>query len=774
MNKFKFINIFTRQISLGYYVLVFVVLQLLLIGLLSYGKQHVVHNYQAQLAEELGNDFNFSRLHYREIADLNFQTRINQPEVLALLEQAGSASEPERELLRQELFGQFEPMFRVMEKTFRQVHFHLADGTSFLRLHDPAAYGDNLYVARESIQLLDREKQVLDGFEMGRNFYAIRYLYPLFNRDNRFIGSVEMGISFQQFRASLFQLAKGEHFLLIRSEIAGKKLVSGVRDNFQTSSLSEQFVMEKIDVVEPEVLGDLHHEGHISSQVLAAINNKIRPAIHPYLLENSPFSIMTRVARQGYGVSFIPLHNIIGYEVGYLVRYGKDLTLIHLQRDYFLAYIIGAFLILFLLLLYRWATDKIFRQLNFQQNVLDSIPTPVFYTNGDGNYMGSNKSFVKSFGLPGSIGQEGEETTRSGWQEISQECIRGMEVAEGIGAAEQEITFSEEGGGDRIFYCYKARFENTRDRGVGLVGTLFDISKSKAAEKALASSHAEIQQIFNTAADGMRVVDNDHNVLLVNERFASMCGVAAEDLQGSKCYDVFGGSSCMTSSCPLTQILAGEEWVESELIKKMPDGREIPCIVTATPYRDGDGVLVGIIEDFKDISDRKDLERRLEMLSRTDELTGLLNRRGFISDAEQMLSLSRRQNKNLFLVFADMDNMKEINDRFGHDKGDYALRTLAELLGKGCRESDIICRLGGDEFAILLVDVVSGEEERIVSRFQDTLSLWNMSATEGFELALSMGIVKARADISEGIEDLLKRADLAMYRVKKERKSQEK
>lgn len=230
----------------------------------------------------------------------------------------------------------------------------------------------------------------------------------------------------------------------------------------------------------------------------------------------------------------------------------------------------------------------------------------------------------------------------------------------------------------------------------------------------------------------------------------------------------------MTSSCPLTQILAGEEWVESELIKKMPDGREIPCIVTATPYRDGDGVLVGIIEDFKDISDRKDLERRLEMLSRTDELTGLLNRRGFISDAEQMLSLSRRQNKNLFLVFADMDNMKEINDRFGHDKGDYALRTLAELLGKGCRESDIICRLGGDEFAILLVDVVSGEEERIVSRFQDTLSLWNMSATEGFELALSMGIVKARADISEGIEDLLKRADLAMYRVKKERKSQEK
>jgi diguanylate cyclase (GGDEF)-like protein/PAS domain S-box-containing protein len=690
--------------------------------------------------------------------------------VLSLLEKAGAASAPEQDILRKELFGQFEELFHIMKTEFRQVHFHLDDGTSFLRLHKPESFGDNLRSTRESIHLIGEEKKFLNGFEMGRHFYAIRYLYPLFSKENVFLGSVEMGVSFRHFRSSLRELADGEHLLLIHSGIAEEKLLPSGKNNFQTAILGEQFVIEKGDTNEHPYVDEAHMDGHIASIILSNIDRKIKRTVRNNLPKEISFSVMAKIAGQEYLVSFLPMQNISGRDVGYLVRYSRDSTLSHLKRDYFLAYLIASLLIMFILLLYRWATNKIFSQLSLQQNLLDSIPTPIFYTDIGGKYIGSNNAFVNTFGLPGNPGGK-QNTEHSEWKEIFKECITDLEVEEESGTGEKEIILSENGQKGKTYYCYKARFENPLEEELGLIGTLFDISKRKEAEKELARSHEEIQQIFNTAADGMRVVDKDHNVLLANDRFAKMCGMTKQELQSLKCYEVFGGESCMTDSCPLSQILAGEEWVESEVVKKMPNGIEISCIVTATPYRDRDGAVVGILEDFKDISDRKDLEKKLEMLSRTDELTGLLNRRGFINDADKMLRLCKRQKKDLFLIFADLDNMKTINDNLGHDTGDLALQAIATLISKDCRESDVIGRLGGDEFAILLVDVISEDEQSIVDRFQEKLNQWNKQSPEDFELLLSMGIVKAHSNNSESIEELVQRADQAMYRVKKKRKA---
>jgi len=137
------------------------------------------------------------------------------------------------------------------------------------------------------------------------------------------------------------------------------------------------------------------------------------------------------------------------------------------------------------------------------------------------------------------------------------------------------------------------------------------IAERKRSEEATRVAYAELNQIFETSADGMRVIDKDFNVIRVNETFSALCGISRDQILGKKCYEVFGGPRCHTSTCPLTQILSGEERVESDSEKKRKDGTTVSCIVTATAFRGPGGELVGIVEDFKDITDRKHAEDAL-------------------------------------------------------------------------------------------------------------------------------------------------------------------
>lgn len=133
-----------------------------------------------------------------------------------------------------------------------------------------------------------------------------------------------------------------------------------------------------------------------------------------------------------------------------------------------------------------------------------------------------------------------------------------------------------------------------------------------SANEKLRNRNSELTQIFNTAADGMRVIDKDFIVLRINNTLLNMAGLSrVDEAVGKKCYEAFPGSLCHTADCPLTRILHGEERIEIDAEKKRKDSAIIPCIVTATPFLGPDGELIGIVEDFKDISERKKAEKDL-------------------------------------------------------------------------------------------------------------------------------------------------------------------
>ncbi len=131
------------------------------------------------------------------------------------------------------------------------------------------------------------------------------------------------------------------------------------------------------------------------------------------------------------------------------------------------------------------------------------------------------------------------------------------------------------------------------------------------AERAAVRANTELTQIFDTAADAMRVVDREFNILRVNETFSALSGIAKEEAVGKKCHEVFWSNLCHTNYCPLIRITENADHVEFDSEKVRKDGVKIPCIVIATPFRGPEGELIGIVQDFKDISERKKFEQEI-------------------------------------------------------------------------------------------------------------------------------------------------------------------
>ncbi len=146
----------------------------------------------------------------------------------------------------------------------------------------------------------------------------------------------------------------------------------------------------------------------------------------------------------------------------------------------------------------------------------------------------------------------------------------------------------------------------------GILSVVTDITQTKRADWELRLAHEELKQIFNTATEGMVVIDKDFKVIRVNDTLLSLLGVSRKDVFGKKCYEIFpSGSLCHTSNCPMDRTLRGEESVEFETEKQRQDGTKFPAIIKAAPFRNPEGDLVGIVESIRDISDRKKMEEMI-------------------------------------------------------------------------------------------------------------------------------------------------------------------
>ncbi|MEN6560818.1 MAG: diguanylate cyclase [Acidobacteriota bacterium] len=164
-------------------------------------------------------------------------------------------------------------------------------------------------------------------------------------------------------------------------------------------------------------------------------------------------------------------------------------------------------------------------------------------------------------------------------------------------------------------------------------------------------------------------------------------------------------------------------------------------------------------------------ENALRELSLVDELTKVYNRRGFWTLAEQQVKVAHRTRKEMTLFYADLDDLKRINDTLGHDAGDRALVEAADLLREVFRDSDIIARIGGDEFVVLAIDIAEGKASALARRLGERIGARNAQAERAFELTFSVGICRYNPDRPCSLQELLTQADRRMYQDKTSKKA---
>ena len=185
------------------------------------------------------------------------------------------------------------------------------------------------------------------------------------------------------------------------------------------------------------------------------------------------------------------------------------------------------------------------------------------------------------------------------------------------------------------------------------------------------------------------------------------------------------------------------------------------------PFDDDDAALVADVADRLGIAMEQIANTELlERLSRTDELTGLLNRRAFTEEVAVRLEHHRRTGRPGALLYVDMDNFKMVNDLHGHHKGDEAIREVALMLNTGSRIGDLAARLGGDEFGLWIEDAdLPAAKTKAESLLADCARLRRLSADDDHPLGLSIGV--ATSAPGDSVSQLMARADGAMYGVKR-------
>lgn len=298
-----------------------------------------------------------------------------------------------------------------------------------------------------------------------------------------------------------------------------------------------------------------------------------------------------------------------------------------------------------------------------------------------------------------------------------------------------------------------------------------EVEQKIKAQEQIQKDHAFLSTIIESLPFPFYVTNvRDYSILMANTMACKKGGGS-----GGKCYALTHGRTSPCSGtehlCPLHEVKRVRKPVKTEHIHTDRYGRTEYVEVHGYPIFDEKGDVVQMIEFALDITKRKELEEQLRQASITDSLTGLYNRRGFMTMAEKQLELSKRIDNRAYLLFVDLDGMKQINDTLGHDAGDKALVATATILKDYLREADVIARLGGDEFAAFIFNGTSqNHAETIVKRLEEKTALSNAEKQFPFSLSLSCGILLIDKEAKHTLEELLSLADSLMYEQKKTKK----
>ncbi|MHB1671836.1 MAG: sensor domain-containing diguanylate cyclase [Acidiferrobacter sp.] len=292
-----------------------------------------------------------------------------------------------------------------------------------------------------------------------------------------------------------------------------------------------------------------------------------------------------------------------------------------------------------------------------------------------------------------------------------------------------------------------------------------DDTKRHESEDRLKENEDNFQRLFESTQDVYYRTDANGVVLKVAPAVRRVLGYEPEEIVGRRAEEYYPHPDERDALKAALRTHGHVQDFEGRMVRR--DGVIIDISISSYTLYSPEGEFLGVEGIYRDVSDRKNLERELRRLATTDMLTGIANRRAFLERATESLRHAGRYDKGLVLFIADLDHFKSINDRYGHLAGDVVLRRFVEAVSPELRETDLFGRLGGEEFGILLHEVRRQEAEHVAERLGECARSLRFLGEDGDEygVTVSIGATERHHD-DRGIERLLVRADMALYAAK--------
>lgn len=305
----------------------------------------------------------------------------------------------------------------------------------------------------------------------------------------------------------------------------------------------------------------------------------------------------------------------------------------------------------------------------------------------------------------------------------------------------------------------------------GRVCVIRDITWRKRHEEWLRRSERFLNTIFDSIRDPFCIFDSQFRIIRANEAYADLKNKTVDDLINRKCHEVLYNNDRACEGCIVEKSFHSADPCAKDKLVTLRDGSEMWMEIFTYPILDDDGKVSHVMEYTRDVTARKKIEdekqrliEKLEYQSRTDALTGLMNRRALTDSLVYEIDRARRYGSELSLILCDIDSFKAINDTCGHDAGDRALQTISATLTTILRKADIAGRHGGDEFMIILPETpakgAEGLADKLLTAVRDTDL--RFGDDKSVRITMSIGVAGLEPG-TDTIDSFIKRADDAMY-----------
>ncbi|WP_319589177.1 PAS domain S-box protein [uncultured Desulfobulbus sp.] len=553
---------------------------------------------------------------YRLAMEGLYANALNTPQALEILEQGIDAQDESRDLARGRLYRLLYGFYDSMRRqNLLQLQFHLADGTSFLRFHQPERYGDQLFDVRPGVRICNAEQRVVQGLENGKTGSGFRYIFPL-NRNGRHLGSVEVGVTVKSILDALKDLdPKREYAYVLSKELAEAHLFSEQKWLYSQAVIHPNYLIEDANAVLPNSPAPLSNEARELNRQLHG-----RPEVQRAMRDGQTLTVSVTLPDSSYTVSLLPMHDVGQRLSGYLITYYRDPLVDKFQQEFFflVASTFAALVLIFVLVgRLRVRTRALAASKQDLETTLNALAEGVYVQNIEGIITTVNSASCSLLGYTPEemLGQEAHELFHRDSERgktPKTECPFYRHIHKGKLYDGEE--FFEAKDGKMLTVEVASRPIMLDGRVVSSVTAFHDITERKKTEAALHRSEEtgrKLSMAVEQSPASVVITDAEGTIEYVNAKFVQQSGYLIEEAVGQNPRIFKSGLMPDEVYVDLwTTINAGSEW-RGELQNRHKDGSFYWEAVSISPIRNTEGAITHFIAIKEDITERRRMEEQL-------------------------------------------------------------------------------------------------------------------------------------------------------------------